>query len=85
MPYKIPSYHTYDNYRELAPELVKHEERLARAGLKDPWIRLSFRAFFGHIGLPIVFLQYPVSFAVKQIVLIALRKTFLHFVKNKIL
>ncbi|EJW70175.1 hypothetical protein WUBG_18920 [Wuchereria bancrofti] len=35
---KIPSYTVYDNYREI-PKLRAHEERLARIGLKDPWIR----------------------------------------------
>lgn len=35
---KIPSYTIYDNYREI-PKLRAHEERLARIGLKDPWIR----------------------------------------------
>lgn len=35
---KIPSYTFYDNYREI-PKLRAHEERLARIGLKDPWIR----------------------------------------------
>uniref|UniRef100_A0A915PD66 Uncharacterized protein n=1 Tax=Setaria digitata TaxID=48799 RepID=A0A915PD66_9BILA len=35
---KIPPYTTYDNYREI-PQLRAHEERLARIGLKDPWIR----------------------------------------------
>lgn len=35
---KIPSYTTYDNWRDI-PKLKAHEERLARIGLKDPWIR----------------------------------------------
>ncbi|KAE9548375.1 hypothetical protein FO519_008413 [Halicephalobus sp. NKZ332] len=36
--FKIPHYSTYNNYREL-PALRNHENRLARLGLKDPWIR----------------------------------------------
>uniref|UniRef100_A0AC34QG31 NADH dehydrogenase [ubiquinone] 1 beta subcomplex subunit 3 n=1 Tax=Panagrolaimus sp. JU765 TaxID=591449 RepID=A0AC34QG31_9BILA len=34
----IPHYTSYSNYKEL-PALRAHELRLARLGLKDPWIR----------------------------------------------
>jgi hypothetical protein len=37
-PYEVPHYTTYNDYKK-CPELVAHEERLARLGLKDPWIR----------------------------------------------
>ncbi|VDP51155.1 unnamed protein product [Soboliphyme baturini] len=37
-PFKVPDYKVYDNWRQY-PELVQHQERLARLGLKDPWIR----------------------------------------------
>ncbi|VDN52892.1 unnamed protein product [Dracunculus medinensis] len=38
VPFKIPHYTIYSNYRQF-PQLLEHEERLKRIGLKDPWIR----------------------------------------------
>lgn len=36
-PYKVPS---ADSFKiENAPELLKYQEQLNKAGLKDPWIR----------------------------------------------
>ncbi|KAK0085968.1 hypothetical protein PV325_004164 [Microctonus aethiopoides] len=36
-PYKVPS---PDHYKlEDAPELLKYQQKLAKIGLKDPWIR----------------------------------------------
>uniref|UniRef100_A0A0R3S172 NADH dehydrogenase [ubiquinone] 1 beta subcomplex subunit 3 n=1 Tax=Elaeophora elaphi TaxID=1147741 RepID=A0A0R3S172_9BILA len=46
---KIPSYTLYDNYREI-PKLRAHEERLARIGLKDPWIRNHAYLFMGRFA-----------------------------------
>ncbi|VDN00048.1 unnamed protein product [Thelazia callipaeda] len=46
---KIPSYKIYDNYRVI-PKLQAHEERLARIGLKDPWIRNYAFLFMGRLG-----------------------------------
>ncbi|VDM92834.1 unnamed protein product [Litomosoides sigmodontis] len=46
---KIPSYTLYDNYREI-PKLRAHEERLARIGLKDPWIRNYSFLFMGRFA-----------------------------------
>ncbi|VDO22918.1 NADH-ubiquinone oxidoreductase B12 subunit, putative [Brugia malayi] len=46
---KIPSYTVYDNYREI-PKLRAHEERLARIGLKDPWIRNYSYLFMGRFA-----------------------------------
>jgi NADH dehydrogenase (ubiquinone) 1 beta subcomplex subunit 3 len=34
----IPNYHIYNDIQQ-APELVQHQQRLARLGLKDPWAR----------------------------------------------
>lgn len=39
-PFKVPHYTVYNNYRQ-CPELLAHEERLGRLGLKDPWIRFA--------------------------------------------
>ena len=36
----IPDWKVYDmNKVNQVPELVKHQQRLAALGLKDPWIR----------------------------------------------
>uniref|UniRef100_A0A7E4UWS8 NADH dehydrogenase [ubiquinone] 1 beta subcomplex subunit 3 n=1 Tax=Panagrellus redivivus TaxID=6233 RepID=A0A7E4UWS8_PANRE len=34
----IPNYTVYNDYKSL-PDLARHEKRLERLGLKDPWIR----------------------------------------------
>lgn len=49
VPFKIPHYTIYSNYRQF-PQLLEHEERLKRIGLKDPWIRLNFLKLFLHIS-----------------------------------
>lgn len=35
---KVPHYSKYNNWQE-CPHLVEHQKRLARVGLKDPFIR----------------------------------------------
>ncbi|KAI1711960.1 NADH-ubiquinone oxidoreductase b12 subunit family domain-containing protein [Ditylenchus destructor] len=37
-PYEIPKYTVYNNWQE-CPHLVEHQNRLARLGLKDPFVR----------------------------------------------
>ncbi|KAI6183416.1 Complex I-B12 [Aphelenchoides bicaudatus] len=37
-PFEVPHPSVYNNYRK-CPQLAAHEDRLARLGLKDPWIR----------------------------------------------
>uniref|UniRef100_A0A914Y584 NADH dehydrogenase [ubiquinone] 1 beta subcomplex subunit 3 n=1 Tax=Panagrolaimus superbus TaxID=310955 RepID=A0A914Y584_9BILA len=34
----IPNYQIYNNIQQ-CPDLVQHQQRLARLGLKDPWVR----------------------------------------------
>lgn len=36
---KIPDYRIYEVTKEKTPELYAYKEKLAREGLKDPWIR----------------------------------------------
>nr|CAD2204428.1 unnamed protein product [Meloidogyne enterolobii] len=43
-PYKIPHWTTHSNWRS-SPDLLDYHNRLARLGLKDPWIRNFWPTF----------------------------------------
>ncbi|KAI6242249.1 Complex I-B12 [Aphelenchoides fujianensis] len=40
-PFEVPHYSVYNNW-QTSPELLAHQKRLGRLGLKDPWIRNTF-------------------------------------------
>lgn len=55
-PFEVPHYSKYNNYKQ-SPELAEHEKRLARLGLKDPWIRNIACNFEANVYKPGVFIQ----------------------------
>lgn len=49
---RIPDWREYKVSREVNPELWRAQERLAREGLKDPWIRNYAWLFQGRYNTP---------------------------------